>query len=208
MKSGSRRPAQTGASASQRQSQLKPLYNRYFQDNAKTYFPAEQPPSRQNARFSDPHEDRRRPGRHLPPARRRPQEADRQLGEVARIPGFPKSVRLLRSGDFRKVYDQGTRYTCPLLRRLQPRRACTAPRIGFTTPRALGKAVVRNRIKRRVREAVRLELALLSPEWSIVFNPRRKALDCLFTELQAEVRRFFLRSPRPSPSSSSPGTNV
>ena len=67
------------------------------------------------------------------------------------------------------------------------RRVDDGPRVGFTTPKGLGKAVVRNRIKRRMREAVRLELASLSPEWSIVFNPRRKALDCLFTELQTEV---------------------
>jgi ribonuclease P protein component len=67
--------------------------------------------------------------------------------------------------------------------------------------------VVRNRIKRRIREAVRLELALLSPEWSIVFNPRRKVLDCLFTELQAEVRRLFIRCAKSS-SCSSPGTSA
>jgi len=68
-----------------------------------------------------------------------------------------------------------------------------SPRVGFTTPRALGKAVVRNRLRRRVREAVRLELASLSKEWSIVFNPRRKTLDCAFAELQAEVHRLFIR---------------
>ena len=44
-----------------------------------------------------------------------------------------------------------------------------------------------------MREAVRLDLANLSPEWSIVFNPRRKVLDCTFPELQAEVRRLFIR---------------
>ena len=44
-----------------------------------------------------------------------------------------------------------------------------------------------------VREAVRLELAILNPEWTIVFNPRRKTLDCVFTELRAEVRRLFIR---------------
>jgi len=67
------------------------------------------------------------------------------------------------------------------------------PRIGFTTPRALGKAVVRNRIRRRVREAARLHLARLSPEWSIVINPRRKAIDAPFRELEQEIMRLFQR---------------
>ena len=67
------------------------------------------------------------------------------------------------------------------------------PHIGFTTPRALGKAVVRNRIKRRVREAVRFHLDRLNPQWSIVINPRRKALEAPTEDLQREVERLFLR---------------
>jgi ribonuclease P protein component len=60
-------------------------------------------------------------------------------------------------------------------------------------PRALGKAVVRNRIKRRVREAVRLRLDQLSPKCELVINPRRRALDAPFPELQREVEKLFLR---------------
>jgi ribonuclease P protein component len=75
------------------------------------------------------------------------------------------------------------------LRRTQP----DGPRIGFTTPRALGKAVARNRIRRRVREAVRLLLDGLNPQWSIVFNPRRKALEAPWAELRREVEKLFLR---------------
>ena len=67
------------------------------------------------------------------------------------------------------------------------------PRIGFTVPRALGKAVVRNRIKRRVRETVRLLLNELSPQWSIVINPRRKAFHAPPAELRQEVEKLFLR---------------
>jgi ribonuclease P protein component len=67
------------------------------------------------------------------------------------------------------------------------------PRIGFTVPRALGKAVVRNRIRRRVREAVRLHLERLGPQWSIVINPRRKALDAPMPDICREVERLFLR---------------
>ena len=67
------------------------------------------------------------------------------------------------------------------------------PHIGFTTPRALGKAVVRNRIKRRVREAVRHYLDRLNPQWSIVINPRRKAFNAPQKDLYREVERLFLR---------------
>jgi ribonuclease P protein component len=53
--------------------------------------------------------------------------------------------------------------------------------------------VVRNRIKRRLREAVRFHLDRLNPLWSIVINPRRKAFDAPLPELQREVERLFLR---------------
>ncbi len=108
--------------------------------------------------------------------------------------GFPKRVRLLRSKDFRRVYDQGSRFAGPFFAAFCVRETLSeGPHIGFTCPRALGKAVVRNRIKRRVREAVRLQLSQLSPQWSIVINPRRKAFDAPTEELQREILRLFQR---------------
>ena len=59
--------------------------------------------------------------------------------------------------------------------------------------RAIGKAVTRNRIRRRFREAVRHRLDRLNPQWSIVINPRRKALDAPMPELLREVEKLFLR---------------
>jgi ribonuclease P protein component len=94
------------------------------------------------------------------------------------------------------VYDRGTRYSCFLFAAFCVREPdAGGPRIGFTTPRALGKAVVRNRIRRRVREAVRLHLDRLGPHWSIVINPRKKALDAPFPDILREVERLFLRCP-------------
>jgi ribonuclease P protein component len=197
------------------------------QYNAETYFSTEQSSPRQGARISETHEDGRWPRRSFAPTRTGPQEADCQLGEVVRITnecktdppvlakdkapgesesGFPKSVRLLRSSDFRKVYDNGVRYSCPLFAAFCLADPGVGRAVGFTTPKALGKAVKRNRIRRRVREAARLELASLSEGWSIVFNPRRKVLDCIFTDLQREVKRLFIRCAALPPSALPPAS--
>ena len=67
------------------------------------------------------------------------------------------------------------------------------PLFGFTTPRALGKAVVRNRLRRRVREAVRIERSAFGASWMVVFNPRRAAADAPFEELRREVAKVASR---------------
>ena len=72
---------------------------------------------------------------------------------------FPKSKRLLKHSDFQRVYQNGRRQftgnvTVFYLRRDGPE-AGTGPRIGFTVGKVLGGSVERNRIRRRMREAVR-----------------------------------------------------
>ncbi len=119
------------------------------------------------------------------------------------IAGFPKGVRLLRPRDFRRVYDNGTRHSGPLFAAFcLLRDDATGARIGFTTPRALGCAVVRNRLRRRFREAVRERLGQLNPQWSIVINPRRAALQCSFAAIEKEIERLFSRCSDKPPAAS------
>ena len=63
-------------------------------------------------------------------------------------------------------------------------------RLGFTVPRAFGKAVLRNRAKRRIREALRLRLPEMDERWDIVINPRRPALTATPEKIGYEVERL------------------
>jgi ribonuclease P protein component len=66
-------------------------------------------------------------------------------------------------------------------------------RFGLTTPRALGKAVIRNRLKRRMREAIGSQIEEAPERWSVVFNPRRNVADAPFDDLCREVGRILER---------------
>ena len=62
-------------------------------------------------------------------------------------------------------------------------------RVGLTVGKVLGNAVERNRIKRRMREAVRASWPAESAAIDVVFNPRKSVLQLPFGELRAEVER-------------------
>jgi ribonuclease P protein component len=74
----------------------------------------------------------------------------------------------------------------------KPTRSDTpGPRIGLTVPKAFGKAVDRNRIKRRLREAVRRALPLLTAPVDVILHPRRTLLTLDFTLVGREVSSIF-----------------
>jgi len=128
------------------------------------------------------------------------QESDH---EVKRRATFPRSLRLLRHADFERVYKQGRRHFSALLSVFYMARQETTAgaekkgaspglRVGFTMGRAVGGAVERNRIKRRLREAVRLSLPPVGIRADVVMNPKKTLLAAEFEAVLNEVRRAFV----------------
>jgi ribonuclease P protein component len=116
---------------------------------------------------------------------------------------FLRGGRLLRHSDFERVYKQGRRHFSGSLTVFYLPRSvvekggpgskmpASGVRVGFTVGRALGGAVDRNRMKRRLREAVRLSRPTQSPEVDVVINPKKSVLNIEFEALLNEVRRAF-----------------
>ena len=66
-----------------------------------------------------------------------------------------------------------------------------AARVGLTVGKVMGKAHQRNRIKRRMREALRRHLDLLPGSFDLIFHPRRVVLTMEFAKLEAEIVRIL-----------------
>jgi ribonuclease P protein component len=111
---------------------------------------------------------------------------------------FSKSQRLLRHADFERVYKQGRRHFAAHLtvfyleRTGETTDGGVGSRVGFTVSKALGGAVQRNRMKRRLREAVRLQAVPAGVNADIVINPKRTLLTAEFADLRNEIAKAFV----------------
>ena len=103
-----------------------------------------------------------------------------------------RSQRLRQRREFAAVYRRGRPYRSDLLvlRALPTGRSLS--RFGFTARGALGKAVVRNRLKRRLREAVRS--LSVAPGWDLVLNARRGATEADYHRLREVVAHLMARA--------------
>ena len=108
---------------------------------------------------------------------------------------FPKSRRLTQSAEFERVKKNGRVYRGrSVVLGILSANDATRFRAGFVTSRALGPAVVRNRVRRRLREIVRKhQREIVDGTW-VVTIARANAAGATYQQLEVEWLRLAKRA--------------
>ena len=113
--------------------------------------------------------------------------------------GLPKAHRLRDRKDYRAVYEQGIRRYSPhfTLIALPPKEnkdiaLIPATMFGISISKKVSKkAVVRNRIKRQIKGAIRTYLPSVDPGWKVVIVVKPKAIECKYEHFLRELEELL-----------------
>lgn len=105
-----------------------------------------------------------------------------------------KPYRLQKNADFQRVRRQGKTWANKLLVLNSAPNGLDRNRFGFSVSRRVGKAVVRNRAKRWMREAVRRQRDRISGGWDMIFIARSPMCEADFPAVERAVEQLLRRA--------------
>jgi ribonuclease P protein component len=108
-------------------------------------------------------------------------------------------ARLQKHADYQRAYAAGRKrqsasmswFLAPQPKHTPGIKPAAGPRVGLTAGKVMGKAHERNRLKRRMREALRRHVDLFPANCDLILHPRRSVLTMDFAKLEAEVVRIL-----------------
>jgi ribonuclease P protein component len=104
---------------------------------------------------------------------------------------FPREARLVLRAEFDVVYRNGKRRSSSNFTVFFRANELPRSRFGFSIKKALGGAVLRNRIRRRMREIVRCHRLEIPAGWDFVVHPKSSVAIAEFPGLTADLLRLL-----------------
>lgn len=108
--------------------------------------------------------------------------------------GFPRACRLIRRAEYDAVYREGRRRSSREFAVFLRPNGLRLSRFGWSIKKALGSAVKRNRMRRRIREIIRLHRQEIATGWDIVIHPRSTVATAKFSPLSEELLKLLPRT--------------
>ncbi|MFZ0548973.1 MAG: ribonuclease P protein component [Candidatus Promineifilaceae bacterium] len=105
-----------------------------------------------------------------------------------------RRYRLQRPADFEQLRKHGRRWHHPLALLIVHQTNLPISRFAFSAGKRVGKAVVRNRAKRLLREAVRHQLTVISSGWDCLFVVRPATVQATYAEVEEAVVQLLIRA--------------
>ena len=105
-----------------------------------------------------------------------------------------RQFRLRHSADFQRLRAEGKTWRHPFFTLSAAPNTLPTSRFGFIISRRVGNAVVRNRVRRLLREAVRHALPRLKAGFDIVFIVRNEIVNQPYSEVCQTLEQMFKRA--------------
>lgn len=100
--------------------------------------------------------------------------------------------KLKKNTEFQRVYKANKSYANSfLVVYVREHRDNPGRRVGFSVSKKMGKAVQRNRIKRQLREAYRLNQHKLRDDVDLIFIPRQRLIGSTYREIEKGMIKLF-----------------
>ena len=114
---------------------------------------------------------------------------------------FPRECRIVRRSEYDLVYREARRKSSRQFTLFLRPNGLPISRFGWSIKKALGNAVARNRIRRRLREIVRMHRHAMGRGWDVVIHPRTAVATAKFEVLVEELVKLVPREAAPTPAS-------
>ncbi|MCH9753889.1 MAG: ribonuclease P protein component [Alphaproteobacteria bacterium] len=105
-----------------------------------------------------------------------------------------KIITLTQKADFLRMKEHGKKYHLPCSTIIYTKNNnVETTRIAFALSRKFGNAVVRNKIRRQIRESIRKILKDSEPLfYDILFIPKKSEVEITFADLSMQIQKFFV----------------